>query len=130
MLYNLCVAICLSYVALVIGFNADVTLGNSFQSVSEEAATLVYDLTTIRVWIVMAGLLIWSLRSAQQKSLTTLYGIMCALAWVMFIEDYMVLDRVLFMPKDPLAYGVVTSRPLFLGALTYLAFKQEDREYA
>jgi hypothetical protein len=42
----------------------------------------------------------------------------------MFLEDYMVLDGVLIVANHPLAQLVILTRPIFLIALTYLAFKQ------
>lgn len=50
--------------------------------------------------------------------------VLTASAWVMFLEDYMVLDSVLFVASHPLAQAVVFTRPIFLVALTYLALKQ------
>ena len=45
-------------------------------------------------------------------------------AWIMFLEDNMVLDSVLFVASHPLAQAVVFTRPVFLVALTYVAFKE------
>ena len=42
----------------------------------------------------------------------------------MFLEDNMVLDSVLFVASHPLAQAVVFTRPVFLVALTYVAFKE------
>ena len=50
--------------------------------------------------------------------------VLTASAWVMFLEDYTVLDRVLFVASHPLAQALVFTRPIFLVALTYLALKQ------
>ena len=44
----------------------------------------------------------------------------------MFLEDYMVLGSVLFIASHPLALAVVFTRPIFLVALTYVAFKQGE----
>jgi len=46
----------------------------------------------------------------------------------MFIEDYMVLDSVLFFPEHPLAKAAVIARPLFLVGLTYICFKHFESE--
>ena len=51
-------------------------------------------------------------------------AVLTAVAWSMFLEDYMVLDSVLFIASHPLAQAVVFTRPIFLVALTYVAFKQ------
>ena len=51
-------------------------------------------------------------------------AVLTAVAWIMFLEDYMVLDSVLFIASHPLAQVVVFTRPIFLVALTYVAFKQ------
>ena len=50
--------------------------------------------------------------------------VLTASAWVMFLEDYTVLDRVLFVASHPLAQALVFTRPIFLVTLTYLALKQ------
>ena len=50
--------------------------------------------------------------------------VLTAVAWIMFLEDYMVLDSVLFVVSHPLAQAVVFTRPVFLVALTYAAFKE------
>ena len=50
--------------------------------------------------------------------------VLTAVAWIMFLEDYMVLDIVLFVASHPLAQAVVFARPVFLVALTYVAFKE------
>ena len=50
--------------------------------------------------------------------------VLTASAWVMFLEDYTVLDRVLFVASHPLAQALVFTRPIFLVALTYVALKQ------
>ncbi len=42
----------------------------------------------------------------------------------MFLEDYMVLDGVLFIVDHPLAQLVIITRLIFLVALTHVAFKQ------
>ena len=51
-------------------------------------------------------------------------NVLTAVAWIMFLEDYMVLDSVLFVASHPLAQAVVFTRPVFLVALTYAAFKE------
>jgi hypothetical protein len=48
----------------------------------------------------------------------------------MFIEDYLVLDSVLFLPEHPLAKAAVFMRPLFMVSLTYICFKQFESEEA
>ena len=51
-------------------------------------------------------------------------AVFTAIAWMMFLEDYTVLDSVLFVASHPLAQAVVFTRPIFLVALTYAAVKQ------
>ena len=48
----------------------------------------------------------------------------------MFLEDYMVLDGVLFIVDHPLAQLVIITRPIFMVALTYVAFKQWEVDLA
>ena len=48
----------------------------------------------------------------------------------MFLEDYIVLDGVLFIANHPLAQAVLMTRPIFLVALTYVAFKQWEVDLA
>ena len=50
--------------------------------------------------------------------------VLTATAWIMSVEDYLVLNSVLFIASHPLAQAVVFSRPIFLVALTYVALKQ------
>ena len=50
--------------------------------------------------------------------------VLTATAWITFLEDCMVLDSVLFVASHPLAQAVVFTRPVFLVALTYVAFKE------
>ena len=51
-------------------------------------------------------------------------AVLTAVAWIMFLEDYMLLDSVLFVASHPLAQAVVFTRPVFPVALTYVAFKE------
>ena len=50
--------------------------------------------------------------------------VLTAVAWIMFLEDDMVLDSVLFVASHPLAQTVVVTRSVFLVELTYVAFKE------
>ena len=72
----------------------------------------------------VAGLALYSWKSATNQPSAVVVVILTASAWVMFLEDYMVLDSVLFVASHPLAQAVVFTRPIFLVALTYLALKQ------
>ncbi len=72
----------------------------------------------------VAGLALYSWKSATNQPSAVVVVVLTASAWVMFLEDYMVLDSVLFVASHPLAQAVVFTRPIFLVALTYLALKQ------
>ena len=48
----------------------------------------------------------------------------------MILENYMVLNGVLFLIDHPLAQLVIITRPIFLVALTYVAFKQWEEDLA
>ena len=82
------------------------------------------DLTAVRIWIVFVGLALYSWNSATNRPSAVVVAVLTAIAWIMFLEDYMVLDSVLFIASHPLAQAVVFTRPIFLVALTYVAFKQ------
>lgn len=96
----------------------------SFQTTTDQGATLVQDLTAVRIWIVVAGLALYSWKSATNQPSALVVTVLTAVAWIMFLEDYMVLDSVLFVASHPLAQAVVFTRPVFLVALTYAAFKE------
>ena len=96
----------------------------SFQTTTDQGATLVQDLTAVRIWIVVAGLALYSWKSATNQPSALVVTVLTAVAWIMFLEDYMVLDSVLFVASHPLAQAVVFTRPFFLVALTYVAFKE------
>ena len=53
-------------------------------------------------------------------------AVLTAITWIMFLEDYMVLDSQFFIAGHPRAQAVVSTRPIFLVALTYVAFKQGE----
>lgn len=96
----------------------------SFQTTTDRGATLVQDLTAVRIWIVVSGLALYSWKSATNQPSALLVTVLTAVAWIMFLEDYMVLDSVLFVDSHPLAQAVVFTHPVFLVALTYVAFKE------
>jgi len=73
---------------------------------------------------VVAGLALYSWKSATNQPSAVVVVVLTASAWVMFLEDYTVLDRVLFVASHPLAQALVFARPIFLVALTYVALKQ------
>lgn len=83
-----------------------------------------------RAWLVVIGLLVFSWNAATNQPNALFVAIFTALAWVMFLEDYMVLDGVLFIVDHPLAQLVIITRPIFLVALTYVAFKQWEVDLA
>ncbi len=72
----------------------------------------------------VAGLALYSWKSATNQPSAVVVVVLTASAWVMFLEDYTVLDRVLFVASHPLAQALVFARPIFLVALTYVALKQ------
>jgi hypothetical protein len=103
---------------------------DSFTPGNEKAAILIQDLTSLRAWVVVIGLLVFSWNAATNRPNALFVTIFTALAWVMFLEDYMVLDGVLFIVDHPLAQLVIITRPIFMVALTYVAFKQWEVDLA
>lgn len=76
----------------------------------------------------IGGLAVYSWLLASKAPTAMTLAALSALAWVMFIEDYMVLDSVLFVAAHPLAQVAVIMRPLFLVGLTYICFKHFESE--
>ena len=120
----LSVSICFLFASLVIALFTLIISDGSFEPATDSGATLVQDLTAVRIWIVFIGLALYSWKSATNQPNAVVVAVLTAIAWIMFLEDYMVLDRVLFVASHPLAQAVVFMRPVFLVALTYVAFKQ------
>ena len=123
-MYRLSVSICFLFASLVIALFTIIMSDTSFQTTTDQGATLVQDLTAVRIWIVVAGLALYSWKSATNQPSALVVNVLTAVAWIMFLEDYMVLDSVLFVASHPLAQAVVFTRPVFLVALTYVAFKE------
>ena len=123
-MYKLSVSICFLFASLVIALFTLIINDGSFEPATDSGATLVQDLTAVRIWIVFVGLSLYSWKSATNQPNAVVVAVLTAIAWIMFLEDYMVLDRVLFVASHPLAQAVVFMRPVFLVALTYVAFKQ------
>ena len=123
-MYKLSVSICFLFASLVIALFTLIISDGSFKPATDSGATLVQDLTAVRIWILFAGLGLYSWKSATNQPNAVVVAVLTAIAWIMFLEDYMVLDRVLFVASHPLAQAVVFMRPVFLVALTYVAFKQ------
>jgi hypothetical protein len=123
-MYKLSVSICFLFASLVIALFTLIISDGSFEPATDSGATLVQDLTAVRIWIVFIGLALYSWKSATNQPNAVVVAVLTAIAWIMFLEDYMVLDRVLFVASHPLAQAVVFMRPVFLVALTYVAFKQ------
>lgn len=123
-MYKISVSICFLFASLVIALFTLIMSDTSFEATTYQGATLVQDLTVVRIWIVVAGLAIYSWKSATNQPNAVVVAVLTAIAWIMFLEDYMVLDSVLFIASHPLAQAVVFTRPIFLVALTYVAFKQ------
>jgi peptidoglycan/LPS O-acetylase OafA/YrhL len=122
-MYRLSVSICFLFASLVIALFTLIMSDTSFQTTTDRGATLVQDLTAVRIWIVVAGLALYSWKSATNQPSALVVTVLTAVAWIMFLEDYTVLDSVLFQSSHPLAQAVVFTRPVFLVALTYVAFK-------
>ena len=123
-MYKLSVSICFLFASLVIALFTLIINDGSFEPATDSGATLVQDLTAVRIWIVFVGLSLYSWKSATNQPNAVVVAVLTAIAWIMFLEDYMVLDSVLFVASHPLAQAVVFMRPVFLVALTYVAFKQ------
>lgn len=123
-MYRFSVTICFIFASLVIALFTLIISDNSFKPATDQAAVLVQDLTAIRIWIVVAALALYSWKSATKQPRGQFLAVVTAVAWIMFLEDYMVLDGVLIVASHPLAQLVILTRPFFLVALTYLAFKQ------
>ena len=123
-MYRLSVSICFLFASLVIALFTLIMSDTSFQTTTDQGATLVQDLTAVPIWIVVAGLALYSWISATNQPSVLVVTVLTAVAWIMFLEDYMVLDSVLFVTSHPLAQAVVFTRPVFLVALTYAAFKE------
>lgn len=130
MIYVVAQFMCFSYAAVLIGLYTLVAVTGQITPHSNSLVTLLQDLTAIRIWIVIAGLAVYSWLWASKASLAMPLAVLSALAWVMFIEDYMVLDSVLFVAEHPLGQAAVIMRPLFIVALTYQCFKQFEFEAA
>ena len=129
-MYKFSVAICFLFASLVIALFTLIITDNSFSPINDTAAILVQDLTSLRAWIVVIGLLLFSWNAATKKPNGLVVTSLTALAWVMFLEDYIVLDGVLFIANNPVAQAVIMTRPIFLVALTYVAFKQWEVDLA
>ncbi len=123
-MYRLSVSICFLFASLVIALFSLIMSDTSFQKITDQGTTLVQDLTAVRIWIVVAGLALYSWKSAINQPSALVVTVLTAVAWIMFLEDYMVLDSVLFVASHPLAQAVVFIHPVFLVALTYVAFKE------
>jgi hypothetical protein len=123
-------AICYAFAGLVIALFTLVLRSDTFEPLSTSASILSQDLSTIRIWIVVTGLSVYLWRAASGQSLRLTLGVLTVVAWIMFFEDVLVLDKVLFVTQHPLATAVQVIRPAFLLAVTYVAFKQWELEGA
>ena len=123
-------AVCYVFASLVIALFTVVLANDTFEPQSASAEILMQDLSTIRIWIVVIGLGVYSWRAATGRSLKLTLGVLTVVAWIMFFEDYLVLDKVLFVTQHPLATAVQVTRPAFLLAVTYVTFKQWELEGA
>ena len=123
-------AICYVFAGLVIALFTLVLRSDTFEPLSTSASILSQDLSTIRIWIVVTGLSVYLWRAASGQSLRLTLGVLTVVAGIMFFEDVLVLDKVLFVTQHPLATAVQVIRPAFLLAVTYVAFKQWGLEGA
>ena len=123
-------AVCYIFPSLVIALFTLLLTSETFEPRSASASILSQDLSTIRIWIVVTGLSVYSWRAANGQSLKLTVAVLTAVAWIMFFEDYLVLDNVLFVAQHPLATAVQVTRPVFLLAVTYVMFKQWELEEA
>ena len=123
-------AVCYIFASLVIALFTLLLTSETFEPRSASASILSQDLSTIRIWIVVTGLSVYSWRAANGQSLKLTVAVLTAVAWIMFFEDYLVLDNVLFVAQHPLATAVQVTRPVFLLAVTYVTFKQWELEGA
>ena len=129
-MYKLSVALCFLFSSLIIALFTLIITNESFVPNSYKAEVLLRDLTSLRAWIVVIGLIFFAWNAATRRPNALTVTSLTALAWVMFLEDYIVLDGVLFIANHPLAQAVVMTRPIFLVALTYVAFKQREVDLA
>ena len=129
-MYKLSVALCFLFSSLIIALFALIITDESFVPNSYRAEVLLQDLTSLRAWIVVIGLILFAWNAATRRPNALMVTALTALAWVMFLEDYIVLDGVLFIANHPLAQAVLMTRPIFLVALTYVAFKQWEVDLA
>ena len=129
-MYKLSVALCFLFSSLIIALFTLIITDESFVPNSYKAEVLLQDLTSLRAWIVVIGLILFAWNAATRRPNALTVTSLTALAWVMFLEDYIVLDGVLFIANHPLAQAVVMTRPIFLVALTYVAFKQWEVDLA
>ena len=58
-MYKFSVAICFLFASLVIALFTLIITDGSFEPATDGGATLVQDLTAVRVWIVVAGLVLY-----------------------------------------------------------------------
>ena len=129
-MYKFSVALCFLFSSLTIALFTLIITDESFVPNSYKAEVLLQDLTSLRAWIVVIGLILFAWNAATRRPNALTVTSLTALAWVMFLEDYIVLDGVLFIANHPLAQAVVMTRPIFLVALTYVAFKQREVDLA
>ena len=129
-MYKLSVALCFLFSSLIIALFTLIITDESFVPNSYKAEVLLQDLTSLRAWIVVIGLILFAWNAATRRPNALTVTSLTALAWVMFLEDYIVLDGVLFIANHPLAQAVLMTRPIFLVALTYVAFKQREVDLA
>ena len=67
-MYRFSVFICFLFASLVIALFTLIIGDSSFEPASDRGATLVQDLTAVRIWIVVAGLALYSWKKRYQPA--------------------------------------------------------------
>ena len=125
-MYKVSFTICFIFANPAIALFTLIISGGSFEPSIDQRATLVQVLTAVRIWIVVAGFAFYSWKSAINQPSAMMMGVLTTVACITFLEDYMVLDGVLFVAINPFAQAVVFTRPNLLVGLTCVAFKQRE----
>ena len=77
-------AICYLFASLVIALFTLILKSDTFEPRTASAAILSQDLSTIRVWIVVIGLSVYSWRAASGHSLRLTLSVLTVVAWIMW----------------------------------------------
>ena len=79
-MYKISVTICFIFASLVIALFTLIISGGSFEPSIDQGATLVQDLTAVRIWIVVAGLALNTWKSATNQPSTVVVGVLTTVA--------------------------------------------------